>query len=375
MTLGRRGRDPEPRAIATSEAWQTVEVEELPAQRVPSRGPARPGSGALLAAGGLAVILVAGLGFLGGRGQGRAESAAAEPSPTRPPNAAKPYITPSIPCGPSQPGIVQGATLMAAGTQAPGAVEVIDWLGSVPSTVPSAPGVPTSTPIEIRADIFSVLYTVGDVCALAWQIALVDSDGSIAIETVENPKADPGFAQQNRFELPLWQYRGRDYELEALLTFPNAIVRATWPVRLLPFELPRPSLMAGSRPIAVEPGCDLQLSLGSGGREPVDPCDASVAAAPPVSTVNVGQPLTFGFSEGWGITPFAAACGQLTEVEFIPETDCEIPIEAIDQSARFAAADVAGTWTVGIAACATQQLSDTYNEVCGTWYATVRVQK
>jgi hypothetical protein len=378
VTLGRRGREPHRTPAGSEPTWQAVELEELPAQQVLAGGPARPRIGALVAIGAMGLILLAGLGFLGGRqGPKPTAPAAVATTPTARAVVEEPAVTPSTACAPVQPGVVPGVILEAGGTETPGSIELVDWLaGPSQSAIPPQPDVPTATaPIDVRADVAPVLVTTGDVCALAWQIDVTDSSGAIQIEGVDNPELDAGYAQQNRFALALWPFRGHDYLLEALLTFPNSVVRATWPIRVAEFALPVASLRAEKRSIEVSAGCDVLVSVDAGEVEPLIPCDRSVAADPAVARVGPGASLTFGFSDGWDTAVGAVSCGQLSALQFVPEADCDIPFEATDRSVTFEAAEVAGEWAVAIGGCATQQLPDAYNEVCGTWYAIVRVRR
>jgi hypothetical protein len=161
----------------------------------------------------------------------------------------------------------------------------------------------------------------------------------------------------------------------ASIAKPLVTPAVTWPVPVLSFPLPMAWLMAGARSIAVNPGCDIQVGLGSGGSAPASACHGSLASAPPVTGVGTGQTLTFSFSEGWDLHVSVMSCGQLSGLQFVPEPGCEIPFQFTDRAATFQSAEVPGTWTVAVAACATRQLPDADTEVCGTWYATVRVRK
>src|SRR6185437_9567437 len=155
-----------------------------------------------------------------------------------------------------------------------GIVDVINWHGRPgASGAPDAPpGPPTKDRVEVRSDLTSVLSTTGEACAVGWEIKLGGPDGSVVLESIGIPAVNPDMARQNRFELPLWQYRGNDYELEAVLVYPQAVVRARWSIRVLPFQLPTPMLTSDDRSIPVSPGCDVLLSFGSGGGEPLYPC-------------------------------------------------------------------------------------------------------
>jgi hypothetical protein len=383
VTLGRRGREsPTARGDARDD-WQIVEVEELPPQRVLARGATRPRIGAILAASGAVLILAGGLGVLGGRAAPEPTDASAiDPSqrPTSTPSGdvAEPLVTPNLPCPALGDSAIPGMVLQVGGLTAPGDVEVLKWLGEPGTSAapPKAPGPPTTDRIEIRPDLTSVLYTAGDACAVAWQIALADGDVSVPLDTVGVPGGATVVAQQNRFELPLWQHRGHDYDLDVVLAYPNVVVHARWPIRILPFQPPTTLLLSGNRSIPVSPGCNLLLSFGGGGVERVYPCGFDVVSAPPVTGVAPGTPLVFSYSDGWNIEPGGVVCGELTGTQFEedPEAACGLDEPVLDPSAPFRAPSRPGTWTLAISACAIQSLADVYNEVCGTWYTTLRVR-
>src|SRR4029079_14452375 len=81
VTLGRRDRAPSTVRRDSPEGWDVVEIDELPAQRVHARGPARTRRRALLAASAAIALLAGGIGRLGGRAaSGPSAGSAAKPS-------------------------------------------------------------------------------------------------------------------------------------------------------------------------------------------------------------------------------------------------------------------------------------------------------
>ena len=363
--------------------WDIVEVEELPPQRVLGRDTTRPRLSALLAASAAVLLLAGGLGVLGGRAAPEPSDATAvnpsqRPTPTTPEDVAEPLVTPNLPCPTLDDSVVPGVVLQVGGRTVPGDVEILKWLREPGASAarPKAPGPPTTNRIDIRPDLTSVLYTTGDACAVAWQIVLASVVESVTLDTVGVPGSATIVAQQNRFELPLWQHRGHDYDLDVVLAYPHVVVHARWPIRILPFQPPTTLLLSGNRSIPVSPGCNLLLVFGGGGIEPVNPCDFDVVSAPPVTGVAPGAQLAFSFSDGWDVESGGVACGKLTGTRFEEdaETTCGLDEPVLDPSAPFRAPSQPGTWTVAISACAIQNLADAYNEVCGTWYTTLRVR-
>ena len=386
MTLGRRDRAPSTVHGDAPEGWDVAEIEELPAQRVRARGAARPRLGALLAASAGVVLLAGGVGLLGGRAASEPTSASAtkvspsptSPSATTPPEVVQPLVTPTIPCPDTDDTVVPGVILQVGDVQTPGIVDVINWHGRPgASGAPDAPpGPPTKDRIEVRSDLTSVLSTTDEACAVGWEITLGGPDGSAVLESIGIPAVNPDMARQNRFELPLWQYRGNDYELEAVLVYPHVVIHARWPIRILPFQPPTTLLLSDNRSIPVSPGCNLLLSFGGGGVERLYPCGFDVVSAPPVTGVEPRAQLAFSFSEGWDVEPGGVVCGTLTGTNFEEDTEttCGLDEPVLDPSAPFRAPSRAGTWTMAISACAIQNLADAYNEACGTWYTTLRVR-
>jgi hypothetical protein len=384
VTLGRRGREPAGRADGGDPHWRAVEVEELAPQRVLGSRSRRPGSGQLLAVAGVTALLAVGLGVFGGRPTAHPAADALLPSKGAEAGSSEtvgrevtpfpPIATPAVPCRPSTDPVPR-AVLDVDGAETAPMFEEMDFGGPAApdATAPDFGEVPAYGRTEIPAYARVSLRIADDACAVGWSIDLTDPNQAINLERVTNEERDPQLAQQNRFELPVARLRGADYNLIAQLTYADALRRAIWPIRILPFQVPMPWLLAGNRSLAVNQGCDLQLII-RGDSQLLSPCDGSLASPPPVTRVRAGAPLSFSFSEGWEMQIGAIDCGQLTGVEFVPEPDCQIPFKVTAGLATFEAAPVPGTWTVAISGCAVQRLDNGQNAVCGTWYAVIRVQ-
>lgn len=385
MTLGRRGREPVQGPAPRREPL-AVEVEDLPPQRVQARGPVRPHLGPVLAASAVGVILIAGLGLLGGRALPRpGGTATIRPSAaaTHPPDVVPaPRVTPNVACVPIPADVVPGAILQVGARRELGSVEIVGPPGPPPVLPPGDVDVAgPNERIEIRSDLVSMLHTQGDACALAWKIALVDEYHAIMLEVVSNPDASPGYAQQNRFDLSLWPYRARrggaDFRLDAGLSYPDVAVLVRWQVRILPFQAPEPNLAGAGTEIPLIQGCDVELILFGGGHERVNPCFGDVGAFPasPI-TIKRRAPLVFDFPIGWDFNLAEVVCGQLSGSGFVrePEATCAVTAQADSEVLAIEAPRQTGRWTLKVGGCAVQRLSDAENDLCGSWYATVRVR-
>jgi hypothetical protein len=281
-------------------------------------------------------------------------------------------VTPWIECA-DPPTSAPRVQLQVNGVPTDGIVEVIglSYGRSPPAPIP----VPTraalpGAPIEVPVDVISELWIVGGACALAWTIDLVGSD---VLDAQVNPALDTGYAAQNRFSLVLAPYGGRSVELQAVLTFPNLAVRATWPIRVLPFELPVAQLQSDrDREVPVE-GCDVTLTLGNRLEARTNPCDDDMSADLTGEVrVRRGEPLTFALP-GWDIMTAIVTCGRISGRSFVavPASGCDLEPDPND-SVTFEL-PVDGEWTLAISACALQAGSEASNRICGTWYSTVEV--
>lgn len=361
-------------------AWTAPELEELPQQAVHGRGRRRPPIGALLAVIGLIVLLAGGSGLLGGHDAPGPSNATGFNGPTataRSDPGSTPLVTPTAPCGAADRDPVPRVILYVNAIQQPGIVDSIEWLDgrSGPTSVPQG-GSGSVGRVEIRSDVVSIIYTGGDVCALEWHIELESPEESIVLGDVHNPSRDPAIAQQNTFELPLWEWRGQSYDLDVSLTFPEVQVRGRWPIRILPFELPVARLATNRRDIPLLDGCDLELHLANGGSDQPYPCAGDVTApGDAITTVARDAQLHLAFTDGWTVANPFVGCGQLTGVAFFPAgpPGCGLDPRTVDGMARFAAPPLLGEITLAISACAEQALPDAYNELCGTWYATINI--
>ena len=359
-----------------------VEIEELPAQPVLGRAGSRPGIGVALTAIAVALILAAGFGVLGGRPAPAPTAtngglAVATETPATEPSAevVVPLVTPGTPCLPTNQKLpeavldIEGNTFKA---------RVYSWTG--PGAEPSLAIIPrdpaTAARIDVRSDIPAQIRTGSDVCAVSWSIDLDDQRQRIGLESVANAARDPGYAVQNRFALVLAPYRGGDFDLAARLDFVDVSVLATWPIRILPFDAPKPRLTLGKRDIDLAPGCDVQLTLGSGWSERVNDCLAEISRLPRTGAIPpTSGPLTFRFEDGWQMEGASLSCGSLPEQHYVADPDCPFGWSvntgalSIQPPGRFHA------WTLAINACATQSQADAANQICGTWYATLEVSR
>jgi hypothetical protein len=386
MRRGPAGRD-DRRHPGVSDPWSGgVEIEDLPAQRVLPTGRARLGLGGVLAIGTAAVFLAAGFGVLGGRPEATAPATAVKPTskPSEAPAATwVPFVTPASPCGPS-PQTPPQVLLFVNGRPTPGAIELLDWKPDSALASASVEGIPIVDPperVEIRSDVATELRIADEICALAWTIELVASDGNDVLATLEgvsNLDRIPAFASQNRWPLPLADFPGTTLDLRATLAYPEFTAKATWPIRILRFTPPAGVLSAGRAPVATAAGCDVELMLGNGWTtQAQNPCAGDIAqdlGAPAV--VEPGQQLTFKFDhDDWQIDDAVIACGQLSGTNFVPGPQCVIGEPDREQfSFTFAAPLQPGVFALALFTCGTQVLADATNRLCGTWYANVEVR-
>ena len=373
----RRGTEGRPPWAGSPAPYGDVEVEELPAQPVLASGRGRPGLAAAGAAAVLVALLAAGFGVLGGRPAPSPTShavAAASPSGAVPsPAEAVPLVTPAVPCALSAIGLPEIILDNQAGEFA-GTLEVLEWTQPGPMPTPVfVPEASPSAPIDIRSDVNPELRTIGEACAFAWIIEVTDPTQAIRLERFGS-EAEPDVARQNRFELTLSRYRGRLFELHATLSFPGVLTRTTWPVRVLPYDAPKPTLTRGGKAIDVKPGCDVELILGNGYSELVNPCPDELNELPVAATIRgQGTGMTFALPEGWFLMDTSVTCGLLSEQRLTPDPNCEVAWSDQGTSVSIDEPSTAGTWTLGINSCGSQFLDGARNQVCGTWYATIEV--
>ena len=374
---GPAGRD-DRRLPAATDPWSAaVEVEELPPQRVATRGRAGLGLGGAIAAGAAVVLLAAGLGFWGGRPQATppavADGTIGVPTAV-PVFTGEPLATPELPCGDSPSG-PPGVLLGVGGRSTMGSVEVVDRRPGASPGAGTLAEIPFAVPpprVDVPSDIVAQVWTAGRVCAVGWKIQVVGDGLLDLLGFVDNPDRLPAFASQNRFGLVLVPYEGQDLDLRATLVFQDFTVRATWPIRVLPFTRPAGTFTARRTPLPTLEGCDVELTLGNGWVSRPNTCGTDIVEDPGTPTaVQPGQKLVFKFDqEGWQIDDATVACGQLVIARFVVDRACRLQDPARDQfSATLTAPKQSGVFALAVQACGTQELADATNRLCGTWYA------
>jgi hypothetical protein len=365
-----------------------VEVEELPTQVLAARrrqGVPLTGAIAVTA---MVLLLAGGFGLLGGRQGGAAatppsatslaEGPATAPSPTAPP---EPRVTPWSACSgpvdePPEPILVVDDHAYY------GQVELLDF--DIDTTFEGIPPVMGEDnldhAVEVPMDAFAEIRIGGPGCAVAWNIALVETGVAEPriLETVANEERDPAIAAQNRFQFFVVPFTG-DHQLRAILVLENVAVRATWSIHVPVLQPPAVTLTAGDRAIPTVLGCDVRQRLVNDWEEALSPCARDVPREPDRwAAVAPGEPLDF-VIEGWTPTDTAVYCGQLTERRFAPRNvpPCMIPHGRLAAGLRFLAPEEPGTWTLAISECATRVPigGSGFEELCGTWYANVRVRE
>jgi len=333
-------------------------------------------------------LLAVGLGAFGGRqappdGGALAPSSSAGAGPSDGAvgpmvTLAQPIATPAVPCRPSTKPPPQ-VFLDVEGSSIPPVVDGLE-LGGVDVPVETAAPfgeLPEDRREEVPSDARVSIRIGGDACALAWSIDLTYLNQSIGLEEVRNPTRDPLVAQQNRFVLALTPFRGQDFNLVARLTYPDAIRREIWPIRILPFKPPMASLLAGGRPADVVPGCDLRLDLANGQSEPMDAaCLRSMALAPTPFAVRPGETIQVRFGDGWALQRVLLGCGMIDRSVFYgdPGAGCVENQRSDSASWSFDAPADAGLSSLAIDLCALQTEMGGANQLCGTWFATMDVQ-
>ena len=385
----RGGRNEAPSNALVEPVGESVEVEELPTQVLAAHPrPRVPLTGAIAVAA-LVVLLAGGFGLLGG-GQGGtpaspplasslADGATDAPSPTEPPPV--PRVTPLLACSgpddePPEP------VLEVDGRPYFGQVELLDFdLGTTFEGIPPVIGEDNlDHAVEVPMDAVAEIWIGGASCAVAWNIALVGTGlpATRILETVSNEDRDPAIAAQNRFQVFVAPYTG-DHQLRAILVLENVAVRATWSIHVPILEPPTVRLTAGNREIPTVIGCDVRQRLVNDWEESLSPCSRDVPREPDRwATIARGEQLDFEL-EGWAATDAIVFCGELTERRFTPRTEpsCVIPRDPLSAGVRFLAPEEPGTWTLAIYECATRisVVGRGFEELCGTWYANVRVRE
>jgi hypothetical protein len=366
-----------------------VEVEELPTQVLAARPrPRVPLTGAI-AVSALVVLLAGGFGLLGGRQGGTppsppltssvADESTAAASPTEPPPV--PRVTPWSACSGPQDGLPE-PVLEVGGRPYSGQVELLDFdLSTTSEGLPAVVGQDNlDHAVEVPMDAVAEIWISGGACAVAWNIALVGTGfpSTQQLESVTNGERDPAITAQNRFQIFVAPYTG-DHQLRAILVLENVAVRATWSIHVPPLEPPTARLRAGDREIPTVIGCDVRQRLVNNWEEALSPCPRDVPREPDRwAGIAPGEQLDFEI-EGWVATERTVYCGHLVDRRFTPRTDpsCLIELDPLIPGMRFLAPEELGTWTLAIYECATRlsPVGDGFEELCGTWYANVRVRE
>lgn len=298
------------------------------------------------------------------------EPAPSGPAPT-PGLAATPEVTPWVECG-TPPTVLPIVQLQVNGQRFDGLVEQ-----QASDTVPSPPIESIPGPIPVPVDVISEVWIAGGACATSWDLGLF---GGEVLDQHFNPSLDPAIAAQNRFNLILAPYAGRDALLRADLFFPELAVRATWRIAVQPFERPAAFLQGEHDPELLVEGCGVQLVLGNGYEYPTDETCTDDLPFEPTGTLALERDsrLVFGFIGGWDVQNAVLTCGRLsgTTVVAQPEPGCFVEqVPGTGPSVRFPELPrdlEAGVWLVAISACATSG-SLGANHLCGSWYAKVDV--
>lgn len=332
-----------------------AELEELPPQPVVPRGSSGLGLGGTLAVVAIVALLGAGFGLLGGRPE----------STPRPTAAAVASVTEPTPASAASPRVTPWTECAAPPTEAPRMLLQVN-------------GEPFESadrePIEIPVDVITEIWVEGGACALEWTI---DLENFRRLDTIRNQAGDAGYAAQNRFAVLLVPYDGGDFVLRAELGFGEIVAEATWPIRILPIDRPRASLLLPDFLAAPVAGCDVTLFFGSGRSEPLNRCVDDIGEPPrDAIPVRSGTRIEFALAD-WQLDDATATCGRLSGQSFIvqPRPGCSHELEARGMPLAFEAPAQNGLWTVAFSACASRPASrgSASNRVCGTWYANIAV--
>jgi hypothetical protein len=154
----------------------------------------------------------------------------------------------------------------------------------------------------------------GDVCAVRWDIRLVNDETGeeISVDRFDRPNDDPGYAAQNRWGISTYGQQ----VLTADLHFPGGIntVRS-WRVIIDPFVVPALFLVGpnGAR-FEATAGCGLYMHL-SNGYEASDDCGSiGYAPGPEALVVRAYRAIHLDLA-GWTIVGWGADCGRVTGVD------------------------------------------------------------
>ncbi len=217
-----------------------------------------------------------------------------QPSATSEP---RPAVTPAVPCGP-----------------APADADAVEMTLSAPGVeaVAGAPDGAAIPVVSIGLGDHGTLAIAGDVCAIAWDIELLNAANGVRADqdVILNPADDPAYASQNRWDI---QTGVGEYDLVASVHLaPGLDVVRVWRVTGLGFTVPDTFLVGadGSR-VMVLPGCGLTLSLANG-YSGVDSCRSigypvglELLHVPAWSRVTIEIP-------GWTISGWNGYCGRVS---------------------------------------------------------------
>jgi hypothetical protein len=364
-----------------------LEVEELPTQAVGPHSTSRiPLTGAI-AVGAVGILLAAGFGLLGGRtgvalGSPIPSQVADASSPASPPvvtqPTGEPLVSPWGPCGDAGDDVPM-PYLKVDGVQHVGRVEQnVRGPGQDIDVFDDEPGEDLER-VEVPMDALTEIWMPGGRCANAWYIAIrsYDDPVPVVLESVSNDALDPAIASQNRFELFVAPYEG-DFDLGAIFALEDVSLRATWLIHVPELAPPDVSLRAGAEAIQTVIGCGAVQRVANGLAKLLVPCTSEVGHKPSRATdVAPGQELDFAI-DGWVSTGMTITCGQTVDGRYIRQLDpaCLLEGHLGDGGIRFAAPGEAGTWTLAISSCATpgRFIFTGVGELCGTWYADIRVR-
>ena len=366
-----------------------VEVEDLATQALASRPQARIPLSGLIAVAGIAALLAGGFGFLGGGpGGGPGVSppfgspVAGSTSEPMESDSPMPRVTPWSTCA-GTPDAPPQPVLEVDGRQHFAEVEILELdveLEPAIGGIPAARGGRLDDVVEVPMDAVTDIWLVGGVCAVAWNIALVGPAAPEAqvLESVPNRDRDPALSAQNRFEVFVAPYAG-DHLLRAVLILEHVAVRATWAIHVPPLAQPVVSLESETRTITTAIGCDVTQRLVNDWEERLSPCSRDVGREPaPRADVRWGETIEFSIQDwGAGARNTTVVCGELSDRSFVPmaEGECIGGLDPLFAGARFSLIGREGPVTLAISTCATRiRVSGSgFEELCGTWYANVRV--
>jgi len=367
----------------------SVEVEELPTQALTPQARSRVPLAGAIAVLAIGILLAGGFGLLGGKSNvasmtQRPSALVAATSPADAPTATspgvEPRVTPWVPCldtgDPIDPPVPQ-PMLHVNGQPHAGRVER-DRAGPEQDTDSDGEDPGDLERVEVPMEAVTQIVMPDSRCALEWYISMKADDDPVPIvlESVANKALDPSIAAQNRFDLVVAPNTG-SFDLRGIFLLKDVGIRATWLIHVPELAPPGVHLMAGENEVPTVLGCGAARRLANGYEVNLNPCFGDVEKRPPSPTdLAPGDVLSFTI-DGWLPNDISVVCGQLPGNQFLAEADCVPTVELRDSEIVFAVPDEPGGWTPWIATCATPGPSF-YNadgEICGIWYANIRVRE